>query len=102
MAHDPGLSGPASSRGSADSTGITTRGSTVTEHDERGVEHTQDGGNGGFAMMALMMVCCMAVVLLFLLIPVVGWPIGLTIGAGGFIAMYFAHQRFMGGHGSHH
>jgi hypothetical protein len=53
-------------------------------------------------MMALMMVCCMAVVLLFLLIPVVGWPIGLTIGAVGFIAMYFAHQRFMGGHGSHH
>jgi hypothetical protein len=52
-------------------------------------------------MMALMMACCMAVVLLFLLIPVVGWPIGLTIGAVGIIAMLFAHQRMMG-HGGHH
>lgn len=52
-------------------------------------------------MMAMMMVCCMAVVLLFLLIPIVGWPIGLTIGAVGFIAMLFAHQKMMG-HGGHH
>ena len=59
------------------------------------------GDNGTFAMMAMMMVCCMSVVLLFLLIPIVGWPIGLTIGAAGFIAMLFVHQRMMR-HGGHH
>ena len=57
--------------------------------------------NGGFAMMAMMMACCMAIVLIFLLIPVVGWPIGLTIGAVGIIAMLFAHQRMMGHGGDH-
>jgi hypothetical protein len=57
--------------------------------------------SGGFAMMAMMMVCCMAVALLFVLIPVVGWPIGLSIGAIGFVAMLFVHQRMMG-HGGHH
>lgn len=66
---------------------------------ERQVRDAAEGS--GFAMMAMMMVCCMAVVLLFLLIPVVGWPIGLTIGAVGFIAMLFVHQRMMG-HGGHH
>ncbi|MBI5946963.1 MAG: hypothetical protein HY875_02355 [Chloroflexi bacterium] len=60
------------------------------------------GDSGGIAMMVMMMACCMSVVLLFLLIPVVGWPIGLVIGAAGFVAMYFAHQRMMGGHGGHH
>lgn len=49
-------------------------------------------------MMAMMMACCMAVVLLFLLIPFVGWPIGLAIGAIGLVAMIAAHQKFMGGH----
>ncbi len=73
----------------------------MNERKARGGAHNQHGDNGGFAMMALMMACCMAVVLLFLLIPVVGWPIGLTIGAAGLIAMYFAHQRLMG-HGGHH
>ena len=52
-------------------------------------------------MMAMMMACCMAVVLLFLLIPVVGWAIGLTIGAVGLVAMLIFHQKFMG-HGGHH
>jgi len=35
----------------------------------------------------------MALLLLFLLIPVLGWPIGLAIGAAGFIAMYIVHDR---------
>jgi hypothetical protein len=72
----------------------------LTEHRDPGRQDPQ-GDNGGFAMMAMMMACCMAVVLLFLLIPVVGWPIGLTIGTVGFIAMLFVHQRMMG-HGGHH
>lgn len=61
----------------------------------------QPQASGGFAMMAMMMLCCMAVLLLFLLIPVVGWPIGLTIGGLGFVAMLVFHQKFMG-HGGHH
>lgn len=56
--------------------------------------------SGGFAMIAMTVVCCMAVVLPLLLIPIVGWPVGLTIGAVGFVAMLFVHQRTMG-HGSH-
>ena len=63
-------------------------------------DSSKAGDAAGFAMMAMMMVCCMAVVLLFLLIPVVGWPIGLTIGALGISAMLFAHQKMMG-HGGH-
>ena len=73
----------------------------MTENEKSGVEYSQDRDSGGFAMMAMMMACCMAIVLLFLLIPVVGWPIGLTIGAVGIIAMLFAHQKMMG-HGGHH
>jgi FtsH-binding integral membrane protein len=69
------------------------------EHHDNDRKNPQ-GDKGGFAMMAMMMVCCMSVVLLFLLIPVVGWPIGLTIGAVGFLAMLFVHQRMMG-HGGH-
>ncbi|MFN0147333.1 MAG: hypothetical protein ACKVT1_12545 [Dehalococcoidia bacterium] len=70
---------------------------TPNDNDQK----NSQGDNGGFAMMAMMMACCMSVVLLFLLIPVVGWPIGLTIGAVGFIGMMFVHQRVMG-HGGHH
>lgn len=73
----------------------------MPEDKDHAGQSPQPGNSGGFAMMAMMMVCCMAVVLLFLLIPVVGWPIGLTIGALGFIAMLFAHQKMMG-HGGHH
>lgn len=71
------------------------------DHDTGG-RGNRPGGAGGVAMMALMMACCMAIALLFLLIPVVGWPIGLTIGAAGLAAIYVAHQRLMGGHGGHH
>lgn len=73
----------------------------MTNHGEHGGSQDRHPGGGGFGMMVLMMACCMAVVLLFLLIPIVGWPIGLALGAAGFIAMYFAHQRLMG-HGGHH
>lgn len=72
----------------------------MTEHQDHDEPRPQ-GESGGFAMMAMMMVCCMAVAVLFVLIPVVGLPIGLSIGAIGFIAMLFVHQRMMG-HGGHH
>jgi hypothetical protein len=53
------------------------------------------GAASGLAMMALMMVCCLGVVLLVLLIPVVGWPVGISIVAIGAVAMLLFHQRFM-------
>ena len=74
--------------------------------DDRGPnQHSQEDGNSGsgFAMMAMMVACCLGAVLLFALIPVVGLPLGLAIGAAGFVAMLFAHQKLMGGHrGGHH
>lgn len=75
----------------------------MTEHQDHGGGNPQGeqnrGDGGGFGMMAMMMACCIAIVLLFLLIPVVGWPVGLTIGTVGLIAMLFVHQRM--GHGGH-
>lgn len=83
-----------------ESTSTTTVSSTVPEYDHGGGQN-QGGDHGRFSMMAMMMAGCMAVVLLFLLIPVVGWPIAVAIGAVGIVAMLFAHQRMMG-HGGHH
>ncbi|MCA9854288.1 MAG: hypothetical protein KC482_11970 [Dehalococcoidia bacterium] len=53
------------------------------------------------AMAATMMACCVAVLAVFALIPIVGWPIGLALGAAALGAMAFVHQRWMG-HGGHH
>ncbi len=62
--------------------------------------NTGNDGMGVMAMMALMMACCIGFALLFLVIPVVGWPVGIVIVAVGAIAMLFFHQRFMR-HGHH-
>ena len=59
-------------------------------------------GSGGFAMMAMMMACCLGVLVIFAIIPVVGLPIGLGIGALGLGAMMWVHLKMMGGHGGHH
>jgi len=68
------------------------------------MDHSPNNSGGGtmagLAMMALMMLCCVGVLLLFLLIPVVGWPVGITIVAVGAVAMLFFRQRFMR-HGHH-
>ncbi|MEO8538128.1 MAG: hypothetical protein ABI577_00190 [bacterium] len=76
----------------------------MTTNQNHGGQPNPERNKNGFAMMAMMammMGCCMAVVLLFLLIPVVGWPIGLTIGIVGLVAMLFGHHRSMG-RGVHH
>lgn len=71
----------------------------MTEHrDRQGRDRER---SGSFTMIAMTVVCCVAVVFPLFLIPVVGWPVGLTIGAVAFAAMLFVHQRTMG-HGSHH
>jgi len=58
-------------------------------------------GYDSLKMAALMMSCCVAVIAVFALIPVVGWPVGLVLGAAAIAAIGFAHQRLMG-HGPHH
>ena len=50
---------------------------------------------GGMAMRALMMVCCLGFALLFLMMPLVGWPVGIAIVAIGAVGMFLFHQRFM-------
>ena len=54
---------------------------------------------GMFAMMAMMLVCCVGILLLFLLIPVLGWPIGLAVVVVVGAALMYVHHRLMGGHG---
>ncbi len=63
----------------------------------------EPNSGSGFVMMAMMMACCLGSLLIFALIPAVGLPGGLAIGAIGFVAMLFAHQKLMGGrHSGHH
>lgn len=76
------------------------RGSRMTENLDTGPEMRQSR-YASLAMAATMMACCVAVLAVFALIPIVGWPIGLALGAAALGAMAFVHQRWMG-HGGHH
>ncbi len=58
------------------------------------------GGMSMALMMGLMMSVCVLVFATFVLIPVLGWALGIAIGVIGAAAMLWAHQRFMG-HGGH-
>lgn len=63
----------------------------------------QARGERGMSMaltMGLMMSVCIFVFATFVLIPLLGWPLGIGIGVIGAAAMLWAHQRFMG-HGGH-
>jgi hypothetical protein len=44
------------------------------------------------AMGGVMMVCCLGFALLFLVIPLIGWPLGIAIVAAVAVAMLFFHQ----------
>lgn len=57
--------------------------------------------SGGMGMMLMMMACCMGILLVFLIIPLVGWPIGLAVAGVALVAMFYGHQKLMG-HGRHH
>ena len=57
--------------------------------------NTDNRGPGVGAMMAPMMVCCLGIALLFLVIPLVGWPVGIAIAAVGAVGMFLFHRRFM-------
>ncbi len=49
-------------------------------------------------MMGLMMGMCVLFFAFFALVPIVGWPLSLAIGAVGALAMAWLHQKLMGGH----
>ena len=55
--------------------------------------HKGDNSMGG--MMAMMMAMCIGVILLFLVIPAVGFPLGLAIALGAGALMFVLHARFM-------
>ena len=55
--------------------------------------HKGDDSMGG--MMAMMMAMCIGVILLFLVIPAVGFPLGLVIALGAGALMFVLHARFM-------
>lgn len=51
--------------------------------------------NGMLAMMAVMMICCVAVFFAVALIPLLGWPLGLTLAALLIAAVMFVHLKLM-------
>ena len=54
-----------------------------------------------FAMMTMMMVCCLGIFLLVAIMPVIGWPAGITLAVVGGAALMYVHQKMMN-HDSHH
>lgn len=63
-------------------------------------DHSSGSEMGGTGMMVLMMGMCLGVLLLLVLIPNLGWPLGLVVGAVGLAAMLITHHWFMRGRGS--
>jgi hypothetical protein len=53
------------------------------------------GDDSMMGMMAMMMAMCVGVVLLFLVLPSVGFPLGLLIALGTGALMLVLHGRFM-------
>jgi len=53
------------------------------------------GDDSMMGMMAMMMAMCFGVILLFLIIPAVGFPLGLVIALGAGALMLVLHGRFM-------
>ncbi len=61
-----------------------------TGNDQHG--HDDDSMMG---MMAMMMAMCMGVLLLVVVLPGLGFPLGLLIAIGAGVLMFVLHWRFM-------
>lgn len=61
----------------------------------------EHGDDSMFGMMAMMMAMCAGVIVLFLILPTLGFPLGLLVALGAAILMFVVHARFMshGGRG---
>lgn len=57
-------------------------------------------GRGLMQMLVHTLICCLGIMLVLVLIPLLGWPLGLTLGVAGFVGMVFAHRSM--GQGHHH
>lgn len=55
----------------------------------------RSGDDSMMGMMAMMMAMCFGVILLFLVLPSVGFPLGLFIALGAGALMLVLHGRFM-------
>lgn len=60
-----------------------------------GQQHPQHSSNSALSMMVMMAACCLAILLLFLLVPVVGWPLGIGLFVFGVAWMWFFHTGLM-------
>jgi len=62
-------------------------------------EEIKDATTMGMLAMALMMaVCCLGILLLLVLIPTIGWRMGLVVAVIGGAALMYGHHRLMRGH----
>lgn len=74
----------------------------MKRQDESPKEQVQSAADSGmFAMMAMMLICCLGIFLLAVLIPLLGWPVGIALAIAGGAALMYMHGRLMN-HGSHH
>lgn len=69
----------------------------MNEHKSNGNSSPEPhgGDDSMMGMMAMMMAMCFGVILLFLIIPAVGFPLGLVIALGAGALMLVLHGRFM-------
>ena len=63
----------------------------------RGDRRTGNDGHDGrdAGMMAMMMAMCVGVLLLVVVLPTLGFPLGLLVAIGAAVLMFVLHARFM-------
>lgn len=52
--------------------------------------------NGPMMMMAMMALCCLPIILIAVLIPLLGFPLGVLVAVLGAIVLLLGHRKFMG------
>ena len=52
--------------------------------------------NGSMMMMAMMALCCLPIVVIAVLIPLLGFPLGVLVAVLGAALMLLGHRKFMG------
>lgn len=52
--------------------------------------------NGPMMMMAMMVLCCVPIVVIAVLIPLLGFPLGVLVAVLGIALMLLGRRKFMG------
>jgi len=60
---------------------------------EQRVKHAAD--SGVFAMIAMMVVCCVGIFVILVLIPLIGWVVGIIVAVLVGAALMHAHERMI-------